>query len=156
MRLSIWYSSHAVVSNKNNSISVLETSWFCGLPYNHRIFSLSNHNMTDKNLCLLMWMFLRLQLPCFKMKSFIWQHIKITVLILSTLLLPFGSYPLYTVCLPVQHATACSCATPSSWQTSVQEFTFHYQSSWTVHYIFKFIFYSIFQPFPSHMPQPLV
>lgn len=137
-------------------IIIPETLWFCSLPYNHRIFSLSNHNMTDKNLWLLTWMFLRLQLTCFKTKSFIWQHIKITVLISSTFLLQFGSYPLYTVWLPVQHAAACSCATPSSWQTSEQESTFHYQSSLTVHYIFKFIFYSIFQPFPSHMPQPLV
>jgi hypothetical protein len=76
---------------------------------------------------------------------------------LSTFLLQFGSYSLYAVCLPVQRATACSHATPSSWQTSVQEFTFRYQNSLTVRYIFKFIFYSIFQPFHSHVPQkPLV
>jgi len=66
---------------------------------------------------------------------------KITALILSTFILHFGSYPLYTVIFPVQHATACSHETPSSWQTSVQEFTFHYQNSLMVHYIFKFIFY---------------
>lgn len=100
--LAICYTCHAVMSNKSNT--PYQNSWNIMVlqPYNHRVFSLSTHNMTEKNLWLLMWMFLRLQLPCFKQWVYLTAHKKI-VLILLTFILQFGSYPLYTVCLPVQH-----------------------------------------------------
>lgn len=89
-------------------IIIPETSWFCSLPYNHRIFSLSTHTMTDKNLWLLMWVFLCLQLPCFNEEFYLAAHknnsshvvnISITVWVISfvySLLACPACYSLFT------------------------------------------------------------
>ena len=135
-------------------IRIPEISWFCSLLYNHRIFSLSTHNTTEKNLWLLTWMFLHVQLPCFK--QWVWQHMKKQFSFCQHLYYSLGQI------LCTQFACLSSMLQLVHMPLHLHG-RLHYKNSFsitevllTVHHIFKLIFYSIFQPLSSHMPQPLV